>query len=116
MQDWIISKFDDLTATYGTVPPPWVVFDEHPYSICWRMGAGESHLEVWWEWWTKQNFSENQKIEYFRLHKPPNCWLLFLIEAIWEVDVYDKEKNLTPFFNKTRELGFGSQDDYEREA
>jgi hypothetical protein len=26
-----------LAAHFGTVPPPWVVYDEHPYSICWRM-------------------------------------------------------------------------------
>jgi hypothetical protein len=36
-----------LTTRYGTVPPPRVVFDKHPYSICWRMGSGESHLHLW---------------------------------------------------------------------
>lgn len=115
MQEWITLEINKLTAKYGTVPPPWILFDEHPYSICWRMGGGESYLEVWSEWWATQKFNEDQKIEYFRSFELPHCWLGFLIEAIWEVDVFDKEKDLTPFFDKTKELGFGSRDDYEQE-
>jgi hypothetical protein len=38
MTEWITSEINNLIGKYGTVPPPWVIFDEHPYSMCWRMG------------------------------------------------------------------------------
>jgi hypothetical protein len=38
-----------IMAKHGNVPPPSVMFDEHPYSIGWRMGSGESHQLLWWE-------------------------------------------------------------------
>jgi hypothetical protein len=104
-----------LTAEYGTVPPPWVVFDEHPYSICWRMGGGESHQQLWWEWWQRQRLTEEQKVAYFRRWPPPHCWLAVLIEALWGVDTFDEQANLAPYFERTSALGFGSQEDHERD-
>ncbi len=106
-------QIDRLVAEYGTVPPPWVMYNEHPYSICWRMGGGESHIMVWWEWWPQQKFTDDQKIEYFRRWPPPPCWLDFLIAAIWDVDTSEEE--LTPYFKRTSELGFGDQHDYQRD-
>ena len=58
MQPWIQGEIDRLVAEHGAVPPSWVMYHEHPFSICWRMGGGESHLIVWWEWWPEQGFSE----------------------------------------------------------
>lgn len=115
MEEWMNTEISRLEAEYKTVPPPWVLFNEHPYSMRWRMGDGEAHIELWWEWWKKQNLSENQRIDYFRLYKPPHCWLKFLIEAIWEIQGFENEKDLDPFFNQTKELGFGSRKDYERD-
>src|SRR5260370_37604482 len=43
MEPWMQREIDSLVAEHGTVPPLWVMFDEHPYSICWRVGGGESH-------------------------------------------------------------------------
>jgi hypothetical protein len=51
MEPWMQGEIDSLVSEHGTVPPPWVIFDEHPYSICWRMGSGESYQLLWWEWW-----------------------------------------------------------------
>jgi hypothetical protein len=104
-----------LTAKYGTVPPPWTVYDEHPYCICWRMGGGESHKILWYEWWELQGFNENEKLAYFRKWPPPHCWLAFLIEAVWGIDTFDEENDLAPYFERTAALGFASQQDYERD-
>ncbi len=110
-------RIDRLVAEHGAVPPPWVMFDEHPYSICWRMGGGETHIMVWWEWWQQQGFTEDQKIAYFRRWPPPHCWLAVLIEAVWDVQVFDEDEAapLTGYFERTAALGFGSRQDYERD-
>ena len=115
MEPWVQEEIDRLVSESGTVPPPWFVFNEHPYSICWRMGGGESHRIVWWQWWLQQAFTEEQKIEYFRRWPPPYCWLAFLIEAVWGVDTYENRDNLASYFQRTEALGFGSQRDYERD-
>jgi hypothetical protein len=118
MEPRVQEKMDSLVAEHGAVPPPWVIHDEHPYSICWRMGGGEDHLDVWREWWPRQRFTEDQKIAYFRRWPPPHCWLPFLIGAVWDVNyTLDEETDpiLVPYFERTAALGFGSQQDYERD-
>ncbi len=115
MEPWMLRKIDSLVTEHGTVPPPWVIFDEHPYSICWRMGGGESYLLLWWEWWRRQGLTEDQRIAYFRRWPPPHCWLVFLIGAGWDVDTFEEEANLAPDFERTATLGFGNQKDYERD-
>jgi hypothetical protein len=114
MKEWMRKGIDELAAEYGTVPPPWTIYREHPYSMRWRMGSGEAHLELWWNWWAQENFTEDRKIEYFRRF-PPHCWLAFLIEAIWEIDVSSEKENLAPYFERTNALGFGSRADYEQD-
>jgi hypothetical protein len=104
-----------LTAKHGTVPPPWVVFDEHPYSICWRMGGGETHIRLWWEWWEQLKQTEEERVSYFRRWRPPYCWLAFLIEAVWGVERSESDEQMLPYFERTSVLGFGSQQDYERD-
>lgn len=113
MDQWMQEEIESLIAKHGSVPPPWVMYDEHPCSIYWRMGSGESHNMVWWKWWEVQNFTEVEKIAYFRQWPPPHCWLSFLIQAVWNIDTFDEEENLAPYFEHTRDLGFGSQQDYE---
>lgn len=97
-----------LAAQYGTVPPPWVVSNEHPYNIGWRMGAGESHRELWWEWWEQQRLTADERIAYFRRWPPPHCWLARLIEAIWGVDRSGGDDRQLPYFERTAALGFGA--------
>ncbi len=108
-------EIDSLIAEHCTVPPPWVVYFEHPYSICWRMGGGESHKEVWWAWWTQQGFDDEQKVAHFHHWPPPHCWLAFLIEAVWDVDTFEERDNLSQYFELTAALGFGSQLEYEQD-
>lgn len=115
MEHWMRDEIAALTTRYGAVPPPWFMYDEHPYSICWRMGGGETHMTVWATWWPAQQLTEAQKIEYFRKWPPPHCWLAFMIEAIWAVNVFDEAEELAPYFARTRALGFGGQEDYERD-
>jgi hypothetical protein len=113
MESWMQNEIDNLVSEYGTVPPPWVLYNEHPFSICWRMGGGESHIELWWMWWLQQKFSEDQKIDYFRKWPPPHCWLVYLLGAIWGIDKFDD--NPAMYFERASALGFGNQQDYERD-
>ena len=115
METWMQEEIESLVAKYGDVPPPWVVYNEHPYSICWRMGGGETHIMVWWEWWAEQSFDEDQKIAYLRKWPPPHCWLSFLIEAVWGVDVLEESPEATACFERASALGFGSQEEYEKD-
>ncbi|MCS6864852.1 MAG: hypothetical protein RMJ56_09570 [Gemmataceae bacterium] len=115
MKPWMREEVATLVTKHGTVPPPWMAFPEHPYSLCWRMGGGEAYLELWWAWWKQQQFTEEQKVAYFRRWPPPYCWLEFLIEAVWGIDTCAEKDNLGPYFERTAALGFGSQQDYERD-
>jgi hypothetical protein len=115
MEPWMQREIESLVAEHGDVPPGWVMYDEHPYSIWWRMGGGESHQLVWWNWWRSQGFTEDQRIAYFRRWPPPHRWLFFLIEAVWDVDTWEGDADLTPYFERTAALGFGSEHDYERD-
>lgn len=118
MEQWIQQEIAKLEEKHGAVPPPWFMYSEHPYSICWRMGGGESYCMVWHEWWSLQQYTEEQRIEYFRKWPPPHCWLEFLIDAVWDVDPFangEEEFDYTPYFERTEKLGFGSRSDYEKD-
>jgi hypothetical protein len=67
------------------------------------------------DWWPEQQLSETQKIDYFRQWSPPHCWLGFVIEAIWEVEEFGEPEEVAPYFERTRALGFGGKDDYDRD-
>lgn len=113
MEDWQLEEITKLEAKYGTVPPPWVIFpNEHPYSMCWSMGTGEAHIIVWSDWWEEQNYSEAEKIEYFRQWKPPVCWLEWMSDAVWEPAENDEEEIAN--FAKIEALGLGSKADFDR--
>ncbi|KAF5721570.1 hypothetical protein FGLOB1_221 [Fusarium globosum] len=112
------NEIDKLVEQHGAVPPPWFMFpNEHPYSIGWRMGAGESYIMIYWTWWGQQRkqIDEKQRIEYFRRWPPPPEWLICMIEAIWDLDPKDFEDDddYSPYFKRTETLGFGSEDDYK---
>lgn len=103
-----------LVSQYGSVPPPWVVLpEEHPYSMEWRLGAGRSHLMLWYRWWQEQNFDQPARIEYFRAWSPPALWLEWMITAIWDIDD-PEEVDYSRYFEQIEALGFGSQADFEQ--
>ncbi len=116
--DWMEPEIARLTAKHGAVPPPWVPFpDTHPYDICWRMGAGESHVMLWAKWWDDQRFDEASRIEYFRRWPPPPRWLGWMIDAIWDIEPSDDdgEAARSPYYARVEALGFGSRFDYEKD-
>lgn len=113
-KDWLHAEITRLTQTYGTVPPPWVRLpNTHPYDICWRMGAGESHMMVWGEWWHAQQMSFEQQVAYFRQWPPPAAWLHWTADVLWEIHPWDQveEVDYTPYLTLLAELGFGRVDD-----
>lgn len=120
LDPWIVLEIERLTASHGTVPPPWIVApDEHPYSAYWRMGSGESHIMVWGAWWATQGMDAAARISYFRQFPPQPRWLEWMVDAIWDVPYSEDDDGETfdraPFFAEAEALGFGSRQDYERD-
>ncbi|WP_373544126.1 hypothetical protein [Chamaesiphon sp.] len=117
MTDWIEAEITKVVNEYGEVPPLWIIFpDEHPYSMCWRMGYGESYVDIWGKWWREQHFDEAQRINYFHRWTPPDVWLKWTIEAIWELRAWeDDDFDYTPYFDRLLALGFGGKEDYEKD-
>ncbi|OAQ59255.1 hypothetical protein VFPPC_10278 [Pochonia chlamydosporia 170] len=119
--EWMKDAIAKLVKEHGAVPPPWFMFpDTHPYEICWRMGAGETHIMNFSAWWDKQKevLDEQGRIEYFRRWPPPPRWLEWMIDAVWEPqppDSYDESFDYTPYFERVEALGFGSQAEYEQD-
>lgn len=102
----------------GVLPPPWVVFpDTHPYSMLWRMGAGESFIMVWGEWSEEQKtfHTEADWIGYFRRFPPPKRWLTWMMDVVWNLKPWEQDEDFdyTPYFERTAELGFGTQAEHE---
>ena len=59
-------KIAELVAEHGAVPPPWFMFqDTHPYSICWRMGAGEDYITIFFTWWKEQALMSHNELSIF---------------------------------------------------
>jgi hypothetical protein len=104
-----------LEAKHGALPPPWVAFDGHPYSIGWRMGDGEHYMDYWWAWWKRQAMPEDRKIAYFQRWRPTHAWLAIVILAIWGVSLHRDPENASPLFVQLKLLGFGDREDYERD-
>jgi hypothetical protein len=120
--EWIEKRIAELVAEHGAVPPPWFVFpDTHPYSICWRMGAGESHVMVFGAWWDRQKLllDEAGRIRYFRRWPPPPRWLIWMIDVVWEVgaDLVDDPDSsaYALYFARVEALGFGTRAEYQRD-
>ena len=114
-QDWYKDLLKKFKEEYGNVPPPWVYSkDSHPYSIQWRMGAGETLMMVFYEWWESENMSLEDRVKYFKKWPPPPRWLAWIVEAIWSVELWgsDEEFDYDPFFKKLKKYGFEGTEDY----
>ena len=86
--------------------------------ICWRMGYGETYMEVFWEWWrqNENSLDKDQRIDYFRLWPPPASWLTFMINVIWDLrSGKKKEDKRAPDYNPRDEDQNEEQPDEEDE-
>lgn len=63
------------------------------------------------------SLDESQRIEYFRKWPPPPRWLTWMIEVIWDLNPedFDDDDDYWPYFRRTKALGFGGEDDYQRD-
>lgn len=121
--EWIENRIAELVAEHGSVPPPWFMFpNTHPYDICWRMGAGESHVIVFGTWWDRQRhlLAEPERIALFRRWSPPPRWLVWTMEAIWDLDLdiegSDEDAiDASPYFARMEALGFATEAEFRRD-
>ncbi|HEX9796551.1 MAG TPA: hypothetical protein VGA52_06125 [Anaerolineales bacterium] len=61
------------------------------------------------------------RIAYFRRWPPPPRWLVWMIEALWDIRPWEtmadpEAFDYSPPFARTEELGFGTQAEYEADA
>ena len=59
--------------------------DVHPFSIHWRMGAGEGYLSDFWPWWSAHaaDLDTARRIAYLQQWPMPPVWTLHALEMIW---------------------------------
>lgn len=81
--DWSARYIAAELAAHGAVRPPWAYADEHPVSMFWRMGGGESHLMAFWEWWDLQQSSEAERLAFVRAWTPPVFWWPWSGLLVW---------------------------------
>ncbi|THF69009.1 hypothetical protein E7T06_13690 [Deinococcus sp. Arct2-2] len=104
---WPQTEIERLTADYGTVPPPWILYPEfHPLSAFWRMGGGEGYMMFWSQWWQKQTWDEAQQFAYFQSFSPPPHWVPWTGDVIWG---YDDETEEDAVLERLEGLGLGSR-------
>ncbi|WP_249384124.1 hypothetical protein [Chitinivorax sp. B] len=70
---------------------------------------------AWSAWWDAGALSEAARIAYFKQWPPPPCWLVWMIEAIWDLQPWESEDEFdySPYFAQAEALGFGTQADYK---
>ena len=114
-QSYVKKEIDRYLSELGEVPPHWVFRpDSHPYSIGWRMGDGESFVEVFYTWFEEYLTTENERINYFLKHDPPPRWLASVIESIWDLEGWnDPDFDYYPYLEKLKHLGFKGTDQYQ---
>lgn len=114
-QEWYIKEVEHYMAKYGEIPPHWVIFpDTHPYSIGWRMGAGETFVMVFGNWWEDNFESEEEKIQFFLKYPPPPRWLEVAASCIWDIEI-EGEFEKSPYLDKLKQLGFTGTDEYVKD-
>ncbi len=117
-REWYIKGVKTLTSQYGDVPPPWVMYPTtHPYSICWRMGGGETHIMILWEWLAQQNWQEQERIAYLKKYMPPPRWLQWAADFLWGLKPWETEEQFdySSYFKKLETLGFEGVSSFEED-
>jgi hypothetical protein len=118
IEPWIQQLIDESVAKLNAVPPPWTTFpDSHPYSIQFRMGAGETHMIVWQAWWRAMEFDEAAALNYLRRFPPPPRWLLWVVWALWDLEPWQLETDVDPmpYLSRLEDWGLGSKEDFEQD-
>ncbi len=121
--DWEQHAINRLTAKYGTVPPPWALLPDHPYSPVWRTERGIALLNLWKKWWHEQHWWQAQQFQYLQRFEPSAAWLEWVIFALWpaaeegyaQLDPADQgaqHEYLRSYFHRLRALNFGSYEQW----
>ena len=85
------------------LPPPWIKFPSiDPFSIGWRMGAGEDYKFKFNDW--LKTLSQDERSEYRRLFTEPATW-----RGYWNERLGDDESTIFTYNNFVLDL-------WEREA
>jgi hypothetical protein len=114
-QDWYIKEVEKYLEKYSVVPPPWVYDPEsHPYSMQWRMGAGETLIMVFGGWAEDALKTEDERIEYCKKYSPPPRWLAWCADFVWGLEPWQDENfDYSPYLEKLKNLGFDGTFEYE---
>ena len=118
MSDWKDKFIEDTISRFGYMPAPWVYQPNcHPYSIGWRMGGGESYMMCIFQWLRLQNWSIEEKADFFKKQEVPPAWLLWVYEALFSVEEseYDKDEieRIELYRKNLEKLGFKNIDFFE---
>ncbi|WP_221090537.1 hypothetical protein [Deinococcus aquaedulcis] len=114
MHPEIAATLDAILKAHGTVPPLWTAYPHlHPYSIGWRMGAGELYKMAWSKWWRQQVWTEEQRLTYVRAYPFRAAWLGHVISLLWGISIHDPEVEVQPYFEAAQRLGFASRAEFE---
>ncbi|EZH75237.1 hypothetical protein ATO12_00230 [Aquimarina atlantica] len=110
--EWYLKEKEKYISEYGEIPPHWIVFpDSHPYSIMWRMGAGETFVMVFSNWFEDNYKEEKNRIDFFLKYPPPPRWMETMASYIWEeIPMEDFEKS--KYLERIKELGFSGTEKY----
>ncbi len=103
---------------FGFMPAPWVYLPNcHPYSIGWRMGGGESYMMYFFDWVDEQNWSNEEKADYFKKQDVPPAWLMWVYEVLFSIEDSDfdlpETERMTKYRPALKELGFKDIDLFE---
>ncbi|WP_103068604.1 hypothetical protein [Aquimarina sediminis] len=116
--EWYLKLSKEYLEKHGDVPPPWVYCPTcHPYSICWRMGGGETHIMVLSEWLDQKKLTFNQRVAYLKRYPAPARWYQWIVKFLW--DLAPEESDFALYFGKLEKLGFPNvsnfKEDFDRE-
>lgn len=116
---WYQTHVAEMLAKHGDIPPPWIyAHNSHPFSMGWRMGSGETHIMVFWDWWKKQAKPFEERIAYFRKWPAPPRWCGWMAEAIWDFEASEEDGEVfdySNYFEQLRALGFVGTEKYEED-
>ena len=81
------------------------------------MGDGESYIMVFWTWWKQSNKSFEERVDYFRKWPAPPRWCGWMAETIFDVDLWDPEKEIdySEYFAKLKALGFEGPEKFDED-